>query len=141
LYNEKDHKYNDFCSKLEFWIYIPLSFQKAGRVWCSGARETTCHNGVTPSKNKEFLKSAGFLDLNGIIFFSFFWLPKPILPYELYFMSDFKNFLLSIQKERLKKFECLKFILFSKILTTLNRLIFCWLFLEFYWLIDWLSWK
>ena len=39
-----------------------------GRVWCGGAREThlaTCHNGVTSSKTKEFLKSPCFLDING----------------------------------------------------------------------------
>ena len=47
---------------------LPLRFRKAGRVWLGGAREThsaTCHNGVTPSRTKEFLKSPCFLDLNG----------------------------------------------------------------------------
>ena len=42
---------------------VPLKFRKAGRVWCGGAREThiaTCHNGVTPSKSKEFLESPRF---------------------------------------------------------------------------------
>ena len=39
---------------------LPWGFRKAGRGWCGGAREThwaTCHNGVTPSKTKELLKS------------------------------------------------------------------------------------
>ena len=51
-------------------IYVPLRFRKAGRVWCGGAREThwaTCHNGLTPSKTKEFFKSSRFLNLNGTI--------------------------------------------------------------------------
>ena len=41
------------------WLIIPLRFRKAGRVWCGGARDThsaTCHDGVTPSKTKKFLK-------------------------------------------------------------------------------------
>ena len=41
---------------------------------CDGAREThwtTCHNGVTPSKTKEFLKSPRFFDLNGMIFLNY----------------------------------------------------------------------
>ena len=45
-------------------IFIPLRFTKAGRVWCSGAREThlaTRLNGLTPSETKEFLKSPRFL--------------------------------------------------------------------------------
>ena len=49
----------------------PLRFRKAGRVWCGGALEThwaTCHNEVTASKTKEFLKSFCFLDHNGIKF-------------------------------------------------------------------------
>ena len=40
--------------------YMPLRCRKTGRVCCCGAREThsvTCHNRVTPSKIKEFLKS------------------------------------------------------------------------------------
>ena len=44
-------------------ILVPLRFWKAGRVWGGGARETkwaTCHNKVTPSKTKEFLKSPRF---------------------------------------------------------------------------------
>ena len=42
---------------------IPLRFRKAGRVCCGGARETQwvkCHNGVTPTKTKEFLKYSSF---------------------------------------------------------------------------------
>ena len=49
-------------------LHRPLRIRKVGRVWCGGAREThgaTCHNGVTPSKTKEFLKFPCFLDLNG----------------------------------------------------------------------------
>ena len=49
---------------------IPLSFKKAGRVWCGGAPEThwaTCHNAVSSNKTKKFLKSPVFLDLNGIV--------------------------------------------------------------------------
>ena len=37
---------------------IPLRFRKAGRMWWGGAQKThcaMCHNGVTPSKTKEFL--------------------------------------------------------------------------------------
>ena len=50
-------------SKPYFQFYLPWGFRKAGMVWCGGAREThwaTCHNGVTPSKTKEFLKSPRF---------------------------------------------------------------------------------
>ena len=42
---------------------LPLRLRKAGRVLSRGAREThlaTCHNKVTPSKTKEFLKSLCF---------------------------------------------------------------------------------
>ena len=42
---------------------LPLRFTKAVRFWCGGAQEThwaTCHNGVTHSKTKEFLKSPRF---------------------------------------------------------------------------------
>ena len=42
---------------------VPLRFRKAGRLWRGGAREThleKCHNGVTPCKTKEFLKSSRF---------------------------------------------------------------------------------
>ena len=47
------------------WLkfFLPLRFGKAGRVRCGGAREpqwATCHNGVTPSKAKECLKSPCF---------------------------------------------------------------------------------
>ena len=45
---------------------LPLRFRKAGRVLCGGTREThwaTCHNGVTLSKTKEFLKSPCFFRL------------------------------------------------------------------------------
>ena len=44
--------------------FLPLRFRKAGKVWCGGAQEThwaTCHNGVTPSETKEFLKSFRFV--------------------------------------------------------------------------------
>ena len=47
---------------------LTLWYRKAGRAWCGGAREThwaTCHDRVTPSKTKEFLKSPRFLVLNG----------------------------------------------------------------------------
>ena len=47
---------------------IPLSFKKAGRVLCGGAREThwaTCHNRVTPTKTTEFSNLPAFSDLNG----------------------------------------------------------------------------
>ena len=40
-----------------------VRLRKVGRVWCGVARKThlaTCHNGVTPSKTKEFLKSPCF---------------------------------------------------------------------------------
>ena len=43
--------------------------EKQGKVWYGGAREThwaECHNGVTPNKTKEFLKSPCFLDLGRI---------------------------------------------------------------------------
>ena len=43
--------------------FLPLRFRKAGRVWGGGAREThcaTCHDGLSPSKSKEFLKSPCF---------------------------------------------------------------------------------
>ena len=43
--------------------FLPLRYRKAGRVLYCGAREThlaTCHNGVTHSKTKEFLKSPRF---------------------------------------------------------------------------------
>ena len=49
-------------------FYLPLRLRKAGRVWCGGAGEThwvTCHNGVTPSKTKKFLKSHCFFRFNG----------------------------------------------------------------------------
>ena len=42
---------------------VTLRFRKAGGVLCGGAREThwpTCHNKVTPSKPKEFLKYPRF---------------------------------------------------------------------------------
>ena len=45
-------------------VNLPLRFRKARRVWCGGAREihwATCHNRVTPSYTKEFLKSPRFL--------------------------------------------------------------------------------
>ena len=44
-------------------IWLSWGFRKAGRVWCGGARKTqwaTCHNRVTPTKTKEFLKSPRF---------------------------------------------------------------------------------
>ena len=46
---------------------VSVRFRKAGRVWCGDAREThwaTCHNGVSPSKTKEFLESPCFMDRN-----------------------------------------------------------------------------
>ena len=42
---------------------LPLRLRKVAKVWSGGAREThwaTCHNGMTPSKTKESLKSPGF---------------------------------------------------------------------------------
>ena len=58
------------CERWSYHEEVPLRFRKAGRVWCGDAREThgaRCHNGVTPSKTKEFLKSPClFLNLNGI---------------------------------------------------------------------------
>ena len=41
---------------------IPLRLRKAGRVCCCGAQEThwLCHNEVTPSKTKDFLRSPCF---------------------------------------------------------------------------------
>ena len=50
-------------------VNVPLRFRKVARVWCGGAREThwaTCHNEVSLSKTKEFLKSPYFSDLNGM---------------------------------------------------------------------------
>ena len=54
-----------FVSKLrsKTMLFWPLGLRKAGRVWCDGTREThwaTCHDRVTPSKTKEFLKSPCF---------------------------------------------------------------------------------
>ena len=51
---------------IPFRNFVPLRFRKAGRVLCGGAREThwaTCHNEVTPSKSKEFLKSPFFFTI------------------------------------------------------------------------------
>ena len=78
--------WNVFFQKMKFWLKIwfiyymnkhPVDsffatehnlatiklFKKTGRVRCGGSREThwaTCHNGVTSSKTKEFLKSSCF---------------------------------------------------------------------------------
>ena len=44
-------------------ILLPLRFWKTRKFWCGGAREThwaTCHNRVTPSRSKEFLKCPCF---------------------------------------------------------------------------------
>ena len=63
--------YGERLKNLKLKIHsVPLRFRKVGRVRCGGAREThlaTCHNGVTPIKTKEFLKSSFFSDLNGTI--------------------------------------------------------------------------
>ena len=63
-----DLKGNDFHFQKTKLLFIPPRFRKAGRVRCGGAREThwaTYHNGVTPGKTKEFLKS--------LCFFRSFW--------------------------------------------------------------------
>ena len=59
LYEKKQQ----FDLVLESLVKLPLKFRKAGRVLGGGAREThfaTCHNGETPSKTKDFLKSPCF---------------------------------------------------------------------------------
>ena len=51
-------------------LLLLLKFSKAGRVSCGGAREThwaTCHNGVTPSKTKEFFKSSCFFEISMVV--------------------------------------------------------------------------
>ena len=52
-------------SSMWFWflVLLPLRFRKVGRLWCGGARETywaTCHEGMTHSETKGFLKSSFF---------------------------------------------------------------------------------
>ena len=56
IFCNKSFRHEPNTHSLKFLLLlIPLKFRKAGRVWCGGAR-VTCHNIVTSSKIKEFLK-------------------------------------------------------------------------------------
>ena len=88
-YSKSSRYWRKKVMRASIWNYglkVPLRFRKAGRVRCGGARETnwaTCHNRLTPSETKEFLKSP--------CFFRFKWYFKSLfllLHYMVYFNKN-----------------------------------------------------
>ena len=68
LRSKKAGRFEKLLGFLRSQFNVTTWLTKGGEVWCDGVREThwaTCHNWVTPSKTKEFLKSS--------CFFRFWW--------------------------------------------------------------------